>query len=281
MRRREVQLRRGAADEAQRSGREARAEDEAERAPGSSEREPLAEERREDGAARRAERAHDADVRPAAQDRDRERVVDEVHPDEESDRAERREVHAERAHEAVHGLRPALGAARRDAGRQRRRHLLENARAVRVGERLREHDVDAVEAADLSERLLRRRDVQEDDRPRRRARRAGEAQDGRDAERALDGVRDERERRAGGEMVPCRKRFGDQKGISLKMEKSFDDLRARGASCPLHLLRKSSSSLLSSPLRQTNIPSSPRPRAGRCRGPRRPRRPSRPPPPSP
>ena len=79
-----------------------------------------------------------------------------------------------------------------------------------------QHDVDAVEPADLPERLLRGGEVHEDDRSGGRARRADGAQDGGDAKRALDAVRDEAERAAGLKRISFCEYRSDQNGILLE-----------------------------------------------------------------
>ena len=108
-------------------------------------------------AACRAERAQDADLRSPLRHRDRERVVDDEHPDEEREHA--RDVH----HHRVAGEHrfELLAAARRrldlEAGTEQR--VRAPARRRRAVTPRREREVDAIERAAAPEHLLRGVDV--------------------------------------------------------------------------------------------------------------------------
>src|ERR1019366_7842538 len=99
---------------------------------------------------------------------------------------------------------------------QRGADLLLETRAVVSGEAGRQDDVDAVETADLSECLLRDREIHEHDRARCSARRPGGAQHGGDAERALFTIGDKPQRAAGTKRVSFCKYGRDENGILLE-----------------------------------------------------------------
>ncbi len=151
----------------------------------------LAEEEPADLAARRAERAQDANLGPALRHGDRERVVDDEHADEEREQA--RDVH----HDRVGGghrleLLPAP---------RRRIHLEprpEQPAQLRLRLRDRpprlQREVDAVERAPAAEHPLRRVDVHHREVPAERARQTARRHDPAHGERPLAERRAERDR---------------------------------------------------------------------------------------
>ena len=114
----------------------------------------LPENRLQDLAARHAERPQDAERLRSLQDREGHRAVDQEHADDERQQAERREVRAERRGQLAERAVLGLGRDEHGAGGRRCR---ERAR-LRLGQL----EVDAVDAAERPEQLLRRRDVGHD-----------------------------------------------------------------------------------------------------------------------
>ena len=100
--------------------------------------------------------------------------------------------------------------------RPRAERFTREARAALLGKTGRQDDVDAVETADLSERLLCSGEVHEEDRARRRARRADRAQHGGDAKAPLDASDDERQEVPGMKMISFCEYRRDQHRILLE-----------------------------------------------------------------
>ncbi len=114
----------------------------------------LPENRPKDFGARHAERTQDAERLRSLEDREGHRAVDEEHADDERQQPERRQVRAERRGQLAEGAVLGLGRDEHGAGRRRFRE--------RACLRLGQLEIDAVDAAERPEQLLRRRDVGHD-----------------------------------------------------------------------------------------------------------------------
>ena len=116
----------------------------------------LRQKQRADLPARRAQRPQDADLGPPLRHRDRERVVDDEHPDEEREQAgdlERQRVDAEQVFEVARA--PEGGS----TVKPRPDRLLNRRLALFQRDALAQADIDAVEAASAPEHVLRGIDV--------------------------------------------------------------------------------------------------------------------------
>ena len=193
----------------------------------------LAEKQPADLSARRAERAQDADLRSPLRHGDRERVVDDEHPDEEREEARdaRPSSNRRRASPRTAGRGPT--AAR--PGSPDRAAAPSSCSASAIVRPVLDREVDAIELAAAPEHLLRGVDVHDREVAAERARQPGRLHDAADRELLLAFGRAEREPAADRELVLVGEllREDDRVGLREKDQRIVDRpprRRSRGRS---------------------------------------------------